>query len=394
MVALSKRAPLAPEILTSPSQLEALAGDWAHLLARSGADEPMRSPLWTCAWWRCYGGADGRRLRAAAFRQGGRLVGLAPLAYRRLWRPPGLAIRRLDLIPSGERERDEVSSDYLGLVTEPGYEQRVAEGLAQLLDEGVLGSWDELVMPAMSLDGASVPLLVGALEKVGAVRFDVTGGAPYIPLPRTWDEYLAALPSSRRRMVKTSLRAFDAWTSGDASLQVVRTEAELERGARILRDLHAARWRADGQAGAFASTRFSAFHAEVMPALLSRGALELMWLCAHGEPVAAVYNIVWNDKVYFYQSGRRPDLPRQVRAGLVLHALAIRRAIELKRREYDFLNGGSRYKLDLALASRPLGTLRVRRRGRTERVVRLYERSRSIARAVRASRGGRQRPPR
>src|SRR5690606_27068315 len=176
---------------------------------------------------------------------------------------------------------------------------------------------------------------------------------------------------------KTSLRAFDAWTSGDASLQVVRTEAELERGARILRDLHAARWRADGQAGAFASTRFSAFHAEVMPALLSRGALELMWLCAHGEPVAAVYNIVWNDKVYFYQSGRRPDLPRQVRAGLVLHALAIRRAIELKRREYDFLNGGSRYKLDLALASRPLGTLRVRRRGRTERVVRLYERSRS-----------------
>jgi CelD/BcsL family acetyltransferase involved in cellulose biosynthesis len=383
MVALSKRTPLIPQVINTASQLEAMSGEWQELLTRSGSDEPTRSPLWTCAWWRCYGD-EGRRLRAVAFRQAGRLVGLAPLAYRRMWRP--IPVRRLDLVPSGEKEADEVASDYLGIISESGYEQRVAEGLAQLLAGGVLGSWDEMVLPALKLDGPSIPLLAGALERAGAVRFELTGGAPYIPLPGSWQDYLAALSSSKRRLVRTSLRSFDSWTAGHATLEVARNQAELDRGARILRDLHRARWRADGKPGAFASARFAAFHAEVMPALLARDALELMWLTVRGEPVAALYNIVWNDKVYFYQSGRLPDLPRQVRAGLVLHALAIRRAIELGRREYDFLNGTSRYKQELALAGRPLGTLRVRRVGGTERALRLWDRCTSLVRAVRAAR--------
>ena len=45
-------------------------------------------------------------------------------------------------------------------------------------------------------------------------------------------------------------------------------------------------------------------------------------------------------------------------AGIVLHAHAIRSAIDAGRREYDFLAGTSRYKLDLALATRPLVVLR------------------------------------
>ena len=387
MVAISKRAPLAPDVITSHAQLERIAGEWEQLLERSGANEPTRSPLWACAWWRCYGGAEGRRLRAVAFRQAGHLVGLAPFAYRRLWRGPGVPVRRLDLVPSGEREVDEIASDHIGIVAREGYEQPVAEGLAKLLGEGVLGSWDEILMPQMNLEGAMVPLLCGAFEQLGSVRLDITGGSPYIPLPASWDEYLAALPASRRRFVRTSLRAFDAWTAGNAALHVVRTEAELERGARILRDLHAARWRASGRAGAFASARFAAFHEEVMRELLSRGALELMWLVAHGEPVAAIYNIVWNDKVYFYQSGRRPELPRQIRVGVVMHLLAIKRAIENGRREYDFLNGTSRYKQDLSLAVRPLATLRVRRPGAAERALRVMERGASFVRAIRATRG-------
>jgi CelD/BcsL family acetyltransferase involved in cellulose biosynthesis len=47
-----------------------------------------------------------------------------------------------------------------------------------------------------------------------------------------------------------------------------------------------------------------------------------------------------------------------VKPGIAIHALAIKRSIELGHREYDFLNGASQYKLKLALAKRPLVTLR------------------------------------
>jgi CelD/BcsL family acetyltransferase involved in cellulose biosynthesis len=98
-----------------------------------------------------------------------------------------------------------------------------------------------------------------------------------------------------------------------------------------------------------------------MPPLLERGALELLWLEVRGEPVAAAYNLVWGRRVQFYQSGRKMDVPRRVRPGLVLHALAIQQSITAGRTEYDFMGGAVRYKAELATASRPLVSIRATR---------------------------------
>ena len=380
------RAPMAAEVIGDPLALEALSGEWSDLLAQSDQSSPSLSPVWIAAWWRVFGGQDGRELRAVAFRDGRRLVGLAPLAARRVWSRPGVPTWRLDLLPSGEREADEILSDYLSVVAARGYEQRVADALGELLRSGGLGRWDELVMPRMSTDSVMVSLLGAALERAGKVYFEVTGGSPYIPLPATWDQYLARLSGSRRRLVRTSLRDFEAWCGGRSELRAARNAEELEVGVRILRELHEQRWQEAGKPGAFASPLFTAFHADVMPTLLERGELELMWLSANDQPIAATYNVVWNGAVQFYQSGRRMDLPRELRPGVVLHALAIRRAIELERREYDFLAGGSRYKTDLALAVRPLCCLQVVRRRRAELARRAYARASSMVRAATISR--------
>jgi len=379
-------ARLAAQIITDPRDLFGLAGEWSELLAASDQSSPTMSPLWVGAWWRVFGGQDGRELRAVGFRDGGRLVGLAPLVARRVWCPPGVPTVRLQLLPSGESEDHEIASDYLTVVAERGFEQRVADRLAGLLGSGGLGRWDELLMPRMSTDSVMVPLLYSALERVGKLYFELTGGSPYIPLPGSWDQYLARLSGSRRRLVRSSLKAFEAWSGGRSELRVATTAEELEAGVRVLRALHEQRWREAGKSGAFASPLFSAFHADVMPALLARGELELLCLWAGGEPVAATYNIVWNGAVQFYQSGRRMDLPRELRPGVVLHALAIRRSIELGRREYDFLAGGSRYKQDLALAVRPLCSLRAVRRRRVDLARRVYTRASSMLRAVAISR--------
>jgi CelD/BcsL family acetyltransferase involved in cellulose biosynthesis len=95
-----------------------------------------------------------------------------------------------------------------------------------------------------------------------------------------------------------------------------------------------------------------------MESLAAENALELLWLTVRGEPVAAFYNVVWQGKVYFYQSGRKLDVPESVRPGIVLHARAIRRAIERGRREYDFLAGSSQYKRKLATGIHPLVLVR------------------------------------
>src|SRR5262249_24311564 len=108
--------------------------------------------------------------------------------------------------------------------------------------------------------------------------------------------------------------------------------------------------------------------------LFARGALELLWLSVRGEPLAAVYDIVWKDRVFHYQSGRRIDVPRNLRPGIVLIAHAVRRAIALARRGIDFLGGDPRYKRALSTGCRAAVRLRAVRDPQSAR-----ERARALA---------------
>ena len=369
-------------IVSSAAELEQLAGAWRGLLARSGSDEPMLSPDWLLPWWRRFGGVGGRALRVGAAYRGDAIVGLVPLLARRRWYAPGIPFRRLELLGTGEAEQDETCSEYLAVIAERGAEAEVLSSFADALARGVFGVWDELVLTGM--DGASA--LPGLLE--AALRRDDTASsleeltvASFIPLPATWEAYLQGISATSRYLVNRSLRDFERWAGDGFALHQARSRAELVEGRRVLRALHGSRW---GDEDAFASPRFDAFHEEVMPALLDRGALDLSWICARGEPVAALYNLRWNGKIYSYQGGRRLDVPRDVRPGIVIHAHAIRRAIEAGMREYDFLGGVSQYKRKLATRTRPLVRLRAVRRGLREAARRLAEGLTAAARRGRA----------
>ncbi len=350
------------EVLTNAAALESLREAWGTLLARSTNDEPTMSPTWLLPWWRVFGGEDGRALRVVALFDRARLVGLAPLVARSQRLAPGLAVRRLEPLGSGEDEADEIGSDYLSPLVERGVEGSVVSALADALADGAVGPWDELVLGPLNGECPVAVLLANELRARGLmVRLDVTGASFHVPLPATWDAYLAALPSSRRAMLRRSMRAFDAWANGEVELTWARTRAELDRAKGDLLALHAVRWAEAGRAGVFASARFRAFHDIVMPELLAEQALELGCLRVRGQPIAAIYNVLWRNKVRFYQSGRAVDLPSDLRPGIVLHARALQRAIEMGCHEYDFLPSLARYKVELSLASRPVVTLRAAR---------------------------------
>jgi CelD/BcsL family acetyltransferase involved in cellulose biosynthesis len=355
---------LTPRLITREDGLRALVPSWRALLGRASHAQPVLTPLWLLAWWRQFGPLDGRALRVLVVEEGPDLVAMVPLAARSAVHRRAIPVRRLELMGSGEDEADEICSDYVGGLVARGREDEAASAVAAALRRGGVGDWDELRMPAMSAEDPLVARLVRALQARGlSASLTPHGECHYIPLPSTWDGYLQALGSARRYVVTRSLRELDRWAgAGGWELRVAATPGELAEGVRILHELHADRWSAEGRTGVFASERFAAFHAEVMPKLLAGedgAGLELAWLSVRGEPVAAAYDVVFDDKVHFYQSGRRVDVPKNVRPGIALHALCIQRSIAAGRREYDFLAGGSRYKRDLALAVRGLVTLRV-----------------------------------
>ena len=165
-------------------------------------------------------------------------------------------------------------------------------------------------------------------------------------------------------------------------LHEVRTAADLAEGQRVLFGLHNERWQAKGLSGAFGKERFRAFHDAVMPCLLEEGRLELLWLTVRGEPIAALYCLVANNKIYLYQCGRKMDVAHGQRPGIVILAKSIRRAITAGRREYDFLAGTSQYKRQLAPVERPLVQIRTVRPCLNESLRRLAQHGKNLARLV------------
>ncbi|MGA7123140.1 MAG: GNAT family N-acetyltransferase [Polyangiaceae bacterium] len=372
---------LRARVIDDFTELEGLAPRWRRLIAVASHAQPVHTPLWLLRWWREFGQADGRQMRVVIVEEDGELVGLVPLARRIAIHRPAIPVRRLELFATGEQERDEICSEYVGALTARGKEPEVARETIRALCDGVLGEWDELRMTAMSGDDPLVPALVLALRTKGiAVSSGQSGECPYVPLPPSWEDYLRALGSTRRYAVMRSLRELDKWAGpNNWELCRARTPAELAEGKCILWSLHRERWAASGRSGVFASARFARFHDEIMPRLLAGEdgvSLELQWLRARGLPIAATYSFVYAGRVQFYQSGRRVDVPRSVRPGIAIHALSIRFSIGEGRKEYDFLGGASRYKRDLALATRPLVTLRAVAPGLRGRAV---EAARSLA---------------
>lgn len=353
-------AALSAVLIDDIERLRALAPEWTGLLERSATNEITLHPDWILSWWAVFGDSGKRSMRSVAFYDQGVLVGLAPLLARPHTYRPGIPFKRLEMLASGEDEADETCSDYLGIIAAVGHEPAVANAFANALTSGVLGAWDELVLPSMNGEAPLPALLQAALTAKGLlVSLEERDTSPYVPLPKTWDAYLASLKPNKRSQLKKSLRALDEWAGNTSELVRVRSADRLEEGKRILEAIHRERWGPEG--GVYRSARYRAFHDRVMPLLLEQGALDLGWLSVRGEPVTAFYNLRSNGRVLHYQSGRKLDIPDDVRVGVTMHALLIRAAIEDGMKEYDFLAGLVQYKMALSLATRPLVSLRAAR---------------------------------
>src|SRR5207302_9105180 len=133
----------------------------------------------------------------------------------------------------------QIYSEYLSVICERGREVDVAAGLVAALTSGVLGAWDEMIIPRMDGEAVFLKLLIEALADAGlSTECIVTESAPYIPLPATWEAYLKALPSSRRYFLKRSLRDFDKWAAGQVTYHRAGNHQELQQGKSVLVALH------------------------------------------------------------------------------------------------------------------------------------------------------------
>lgn len=308
---------------------------WDQLLKRSPAASPFASWAWHWAWANAAPPDEVSASQAVLLRSAdGAIEALLPVAVR------SVTLRRRRVTALTWAIGDFGCPDHLDILASPEADLgAVVTALKSL-------SWDIVVLSNLAPDATNATRLAAALSHCGcAIRREALQSCPYLELPNSWEEYLAALSPTRRQSVRRKERNL---FRNHAVVVTDYGPNRLEEGWRRLVRLHERRW---GSGGAFSDPRVEQLHRCFAREVARRGQLWLSTLDLDGEPAAAWYGFAHRDTVYFYQSGRDPRWAAES-VGFVLMAMMIRRAIERGYRRFDFLRGAEPYKMQWTASRR------------------------------------------
>lgn len=306
-------------VVRDVSELLAIESAWWLLWERCSRRTPFQSPGWLLAWYRAF--RPGEPL-AFAFWSGARLVGIAPFYAER--GEDGLHFRLFGT----------AVSDFLDVLVEPGWEDRVVDALEMALVEET--GWSAIAFDELPSD--AIALRLKGLWAC-AVSEQITATCPVLTL-----DSKASVESNFPLQMRRRLRRAHHRAARRGKVQFILAD---ERAAQStfdrLVDLHAARWRARGQPGVLAGEQIQQFHADVIKALYPRAVARLYELRIAGQTAAIYYGFYDAGRAYAYISGFDPSLASESPGSLLL-AHVIADSISSGAYEFHFLRGSETYK--------------------------------------------------
>jgi CelD/BcsL family acetyltransferase involved in cellulose biosynthesis len=312
-----------------------LEHDWNALLPRSEADNIFLTWEWLWSWWNAYS-RIGDRLHILVFRsEAGGLDAIIPL-----YRPVGnklnvLSPRTLRFIGQGSAD-----SDYLDMIMARGRECEVLNEFWKHLSAHKR-TWDVLELAAVPSTSATVSWLQTLRKRKGLLFRSIKFPCAVAELPRSWDEYMAALHSRFRTKVRTTLRQLHE--AHRVRFRSVTREEDLGPALELLYDLHSRRWKSKGRNGVFLNPEKRLFYEHFTRHFLRRGWLAFDFLDLDDQPVACQLCFRYEGTLYLLQEGFDPGYSHGS-VGIALRAMVFKKAIEDGIRSYNFLAGLGRHK--------------------------------------------------
>ncbi len=325
---------LALEIVDSTQRFKELEDCWNDLLLSFDQASPFLTWSWMYTWWDVYRTKD-TKLNILVLSNAQKVVAIAPFYIRTTSTFPHL--KHIYFLGTGEPDHMEVCSEYLDVITQDQFKQRVCRQILQYFSENING-WATIRLSRILINSVIYRDLVDEARKIGfSIKSDMCGYRYYIKLPNTWEKYYQTLSPRIKRSIKTNNKKIN--TVGKLEVKCVSDENEVNKEFERLAELHSARWKARGKSGAFTSSEFVQFHKKIAKMFLSKNELQLLYIKLNGKYLSILYNFCMNDVVYYYQSGFDLVQYKKLSPGVLAHTEAIKLAIDDKKYIYDFMMG-------------------------------------------------------
>lgn len=333
-------------------ELSSLRREWLDLEARAQASVFL-SWQWVGHWLHLYRPT----VHLLRVRQDGRTLGLGLVVEAEERRHGVLRSKCLRLHQTGHPLLDQIWIEYNGFLAERGREQSVAAACLDYLCRE-MRNWDEFVVGAIDADEAE------AYARHTGLFHHVRWSAPCYgvdlnDLRRHGQPYLDTLSRNTRYQIRRSARLYEA--QGDIRLVRPDTLAEALAMFDRIGPRHLQRWGEGPDQSGFANPDFVLFHREMIRAQWPEGGVDLVSLTVGEREVAAFYNLLYNQVVYFYLGGIEVENDNRLKPGLLGHSLCIEDYRHHGFHYYDFMGGNERYKQNLGQRHRNLVQLSLQR---------------------------------
>lgn len=246
---------------------------------------------WCQSWWRYYG--QGRTLRVFIFREGGRLVGLAPMFVERI---------RLGAVSLRLAKR--VGADHaLTIFSLPIARERAQTIYSYVISKLIkVDRCDAVWIGPCPADDPTIPALLNAAAELHGVASGVRvrPGGPHtvINLPTNFDDYLKSLDSRQRQYYRRRLKLLG--NSHKVEKYVVRDPLRANEAFAEFRSAHGRQWASEGKLGHFGDwPRADEFNEELVRVMSKSGRFRLLRLKADNEVIAYEYAFVFGDRCFW-----------------------------------------------------------------------------------------------
>lgn len=283
--------------------------------------------FWQRTWWKHLRRGD---LAVISVRDdAGVLRGVAPFFAEEI-----AGQRTLSIVGSAD------VTDYLEIPVAQGYETDALSAALTYLCSPDAPAWDSIHLCNIPGSSPTYKIVPPTSESLGlSVKISETDVCPVIPLPGSYEDYLASLDKKQRHELRRKRRRAEAF---DVQWYVVGDEHDLDEQIEIFLDLMAKS--TDEKAAFLTVPGHREFFFDMGHAAFDQGLLDLLFMTVEGKPAAAMWQFAVNGRALLYNSGLDTEEFKALSPGIVLLTYSIEHAISRGLTCYDFLRGDEVYK--------------------------------------------------
>lgn len=306
------------------SELSSLKDKWNNLLNKSKSDNIFLTHQWIFTWWRYFGA--GKKLKIILVEDNKELIGIAPLMVVKNY----YFLKTLKFV-------GDPHSDYLDFILLPGVEKKILDLIFAYLYK--CNYWDVIQLKEIPQNSETIKLINE--ESIYKTRKTVESICPILNLNTNWDQLFNILSPKMRHNLKYYRNRLER--EHKVSFEDIEKIDLLEENMNIMFELHQKRWADQGIQGVFKDINAKRFYLDIIQQFYVQNWLQLRVLRINENPVSICLNFKYQNRFYYYQSGRDPDWYKYS-IGDILLADTIKYAIEQGFTKFDFLRGDEEYK--------------------------------------------------